>query len=613
MLLFRAKIAIFDDKIAIVSPMNIENFLQQKAAETVATLYGPADPAAIQIQKTRKEFEGDYTLVVFPLLKLSRKKPEDTATEIGEALVKNVPEIKGYNVIKGFLNLSLSNQFWGDRLAEVVADPDYGKAQPTGRTIMVEFSSPNTNKPLHLGHIRNNLLGYSVSQILEAAGNRVIKVNLVNDRGIHICKSMLAWQLFGNGETPASSGIKGDHLVGNYYVAFDKAYKAQIKELEAKGMSEEEAKKEAPIMQQAQAMLRKWEAKDPEVYNLWETMNGWVYEGFDKTYKELGISFDKIYYESQTYLLGKSLVEEGLEKGIFFRKEDNSVWIDLAADGLDQKLLLRGDGTSVYMTQDLGTALTRFKEENLDAMIYVVGNEQNYHFQVLKLILSKLGYQWADQITHLSYGMVELPEGKMKSREGTVVDADDLIDEMVATAREMSQELGKLDGLSEEEIAAICHMVGLGALKYFILKVDPRKTMLFDPRESIDFNGNTGPFIQYTHARIKSVLRKAAAQGIAPADKIDGSLLVPEEVALVGQLTDYPAIVAAAAENFAPSIIANYAYELAKGYNSYYHDFPVIRESDPAKQALRLTLAATVARTLASAMALLGINVPERM
>lgn len=613
MLLFRAKIAIFDDKIAIVSPMNIENFLQQKAAETVAALYGPADPAAIQIQKTRKEFEGDYTLVVFPLLKLSRKKPEDTATEIGESLVKNVPEIKGYNVIKGFLNLSLSNQFWGDRLAEVVADPDYGKAQPTGRTIMVEYSSPNTNKPLHLGHIRNNLLGYSVSQILEAAGNRVIKVNLVNDRGIHICKSMLAWQLFGNGETPASSGIKGDHLVGNYYVAFDKAYKAQIKELEAKGMSEEEAKKEAPIMQQAQAMLRKWEAKDPEVYNLWETMNGWVYEGFDKTYKELGISFDKIYYESQTYLLGKSLVEEGLEKGIFFRKEDNSVWIDLAADGLDQKLLLRGDGTSVYMTQDLGTALTRFKEENLDAMIYVVGNEQNYHFQVLKLILSKLGYQWADQITHLSYGMVELPEGKMKSREGTVVDADDLIDEMAATAREMSQELGKLDGLSEEEIAAICHMVGLGALKYFILKVDPRKTMLFDPRESIDFNGNTGPFIQYTHARIKSVLRKAAAQGIAPADKIDDSLLVPEEVALIGQLTDYPAIVAAAAENFAPSIIANYAYELAKGYNSYYHDFPVIRESDPAKQALRLTLAATVARTLASAMALLGINVPERM
>ena len=614
MLLFRAKIAIFDDKIAIVSPMNIENFLQQKAAETVAALYGPADPAAIQIQKTRKEFEGDYTLVVFPLLKLSRKKPEDTATEIGEALVKNVPEIKGYNVIKGFLNLSLSNQFWGDRLAEVVANPDYGKAQPTGRTIMVEYSSPNTNKPLHLGHIRNNLLGYSVSQILEAAGNRVIKVNLVNDRGIHICKSMLAWQLFGNGETPASSGIKGDHLVGNYYVAFDKAYKAQIKELEAKGMSEEEAKKEAPIMQQAQAMLRKWEAKDPEVYNLWETMNGWVYEGFDKTYKELGISFDKIYYESQTYLLGKSLVEEGLEKGIFFRKEDNSVWIDLAADGLDQKLLLRGDGTSVYMTQDLGTALTRFKEENLDAMIYVVGNEQNYHFQVLKLILSKLGYQWADQITHLSYGMVELPEGKMKSREGTVVDADDLIDEMVRTAREMSQELGKFDDMSEQETALISRTVGLGALKYFILKVDPRKTMLFDPRESIDFNGNTGPFIQYTYARIRSVLRKAAERGIAPAERLhDGIVLSPDEISLVKALADYPATVIQAAENFSPAVIANYLYELSKQYNGYYHDIPILRESDPTVQAVRLRLSQTVAEVIASGAGLLGINVPERM
>ena len=495
---FRAKIAIFDDKIATVSPMNIENFLQQQAADTIAALYGPADPAAVQIQKTRKEFEGDYTLVVFPLLKLSRKKPEETATEIGEALVKNVPEIKGYNVIKGFLNLSLSNAFWGERLAEVVADADFGKGSPTGKTVMVEYSSPNTNKPLHLGHIRNNLLGYSVAQILSEAGNKVIKANLVNDRGIHICKSMLAWQLFGNGETPASSGMKGDHLVGKYYVAFDKAYKQQIKELTAKGISEDDAKKEAPIMQQAQEMLRKWEAKDPEVYKLWETMNGWVYEGFDKTYEAMGVDFDKVYYESQTYLLGKSLVEEGLAKGVFFRKEDNSVWIDLAEDGLDQKLLLRGDGTSVYMTQDLGTAFTRFKEERLDAMIYVVGNEQNYHFQVLKLILGKLGYPWADQITHLSYGMVELPEGKMKSREGTVVDADDLIGEMVSTAREMSQELGKLDGLSEREISDICHMVGLGALKYFILKVDPRKTMLFDPRESIDFNGNTGPFIQYT-------------------------------------------------------------------------------------------------------------------
>ena len=559
---FRAKIAIFDDKIATVSPMNIENFLQQQAADTIAALYGPADPAAVQIQKTRKEFEGDYTLVVFPLLKLSHKKPEETATEIGEALVKNVPEIKGYNVIKGFLNLSLSNAFWGERLAEVVADADFGKGSPTGKTVMVEYSSPNTNKPLHLGHIRNNLLGYSVAQILSEAGNKVIKANLVNDRGIHICKSMLAWQLFGNGETPASSGMKGDHLVGKYYVAFDKAYKQQIKELTAKGISEDDAKKEAPIMQQAQEMLRKWEAKDPEVYKLWETMNGWVYEGFDKTYEAMGVDFDKVYYESQTYLLGKSLVEEGLAKGVFFRKEDNSVWIDLAEDGLDQKLLLRGDGTSVYMTQDLGTAFTRFKEERLDAMIYVVGNEQNYHFQVLKLILGKLGYPWADQITHLSYGMVELPEGKMKSREGTVVDADDLIGEMVSTAREMSQELGKLDGLSEREISDICHMVGLGALKYFILKVDPRKTMLFDPRESIDFNGNTGPFIQYTHARIKSVLRKAAAQGIAPAGQVDGSLLVPEEVALIGMLTDYPA---------------------------------------------------TVARTLSASMRLLGIGVPERM
>ena len=614
MLLFRAKIAIFDDKIAIVSPMNIENFLQQKAAETVAALYGPADPAAIQIQKTRKEFEGDYTLVVFPLLKLSRKKPEDTATEIGEALVKNVPEIKGYNVIKGFLNLSLSNQFWGDRLAEVVADPDYGKAQPTGRTIMVEYSSPNTNKPLHLGHIRNNLLGYSVSQILEAAGNRVIKVNLVNDRGIHICKSMLAWQLFGNGETPASSGIKGDHLVGNYYVAFDKAYKAQIKELEAKGMSEEEAKKEAPIMQQAQAMLRKWEAKDPEVYNLWETMNGWVYEGFDKTYKELGISFDKIYYESQTYLLGKSLVEEGLEKGIFFRKEDNSVWIDLAADGLDQKLLLRGDGTSVYMTQDLGTALTRFKEENLDAMIYVVGNEQNYHFQVLKLILSKLGYQWADQITHLSYGMVELPEGKMKSREGTVVDADDLMEEMVGTAREISQELGKVDEMTPEEAENIAHMVGLGSLKYFILKVDPRKNMTFNPKESIDFNGNTGPFIQYTYARIRSVLRKAAEQGIVLPEQLPTTTTISEkEENLIQMIADYASVVREAGKEYSPALIANYTYDLVKEYNQFYHDFSILREENEEVKEFRLVLSANVAKIVKSAMSLLGIEVPERM
>ena len=609
---FRAKIAIFDDKIATVSPMNIENFLQQQAADTIAALYGPADPAAVQIQKTRKEFEGDYTLVVFPLLKLSRKKPEETATEIGEALVKNVPEIKGYNVIKGFLNLSMSNAFWGERLAEVVADADFGKGSPTGKTVMVEYSSPNTNKPLHLGHIRNNLLGYSVAQILSEAGNKVIKANLVNDRGIHICKSMLAWQLFGNGETPASSGMKGDHLVGKYYVAFDKAYKQQIKELTAKGISEDDAKKEAPIMQQAQEMLRKWEAKDPEVYKLWETMNGWVYEGFDKTYEAMGVDFDKVYYESQTYLLGKSLVEEGLAKGVFFRKEDNSVWIDLAEDGLDQKLLLRGDGTSVYMTQDLGTAFTRFKEERLDAMIYVVGNEQNYHFQVLKLILGKLGYPWADQITHLSYGMVELPEGKMKSREATVVDADDLIGEMVSTAREMSQELGKLDGLSEREISDICHMVGLGALKYFILKVDPRKTMLFDPRESIDFNGNTGPFIQYTHARICSILRKADEAGI-DYKSYDCTELLPEEGALIKSMADFPNVVKAAGESFSPSLIAAYAYDLAKTFNGYYHDHSILREEDGQKRRMRLMLAAEVARIIRRAMALLGIEVPQRM
>ena len=452
-----------------------------------------------------------------------------------------------------------------------------------------------------------------MARILEAGGNKVLKVNLVNDRGIHICKSMLAWRKFGGGETPASSGMKGDHLVGKYYVAFDKAYKAEVKELTAGGMDEETAKREAPIMKEAQAMLRKWEAKDPEIYGLWQTMNGWVYEGFDKTYEAMGVSFDKVYYESNTYLLGKSIVEEGLDKGVFFRKEDGSVWCDLTADGLDQKLLLRGDGTSVYMTQDLGTAYTRFKEERLDDMIYVVGNEQNYHFQVLKLILGKLGYGWADHITHLSYGMVELPEGKMKSREGTVVDADDLIDEMVRTAYDMSQELGKLDDATPDEAMRISRMVGLGALKYFILKVDPRKTMLFDPRESIDFNGNTGPFIQYTHARIKSVLRKAAERGIVPASELHSSALSTEEVGLIKMLADYPGAVAQAGATFSPSVIANYAYELAKAYNSYYHDFPILREADAQKQTMRLTLSETVARVIASAMALLGIGVPQRM
>ena len=589
--------------------MNIENFLSDAAARSVEALYGPVG-APLQIQKTRREFEGDFTLVVFPLLRASRKSPEATAAEIGEYMTANIPEIASFNVVKGFLNLSLAASFWSARFAEIAADEHYGEAAPTGRTVMIEYSSPNTNKPLHLGHIRNNLLGYSVAQILAANGHRVIKANLVNDRGIHICKSMLAWKLYGGGETPSSSGMKGDHLVGKYYVEFDKHYKAQIKELTAQGMSEEEAKKQAPIMREAQEMLRRWEAKDPEVYALWETMNGWVYEGFDVTYKALGVDFDKVYYESQTYLLGKSLVEEGLRKGVFYRRDDNSVWIDLTADGLDEKLLLRGDGTSVYMTQDLGTAYRRFEDNRLDDMIYVVGNEQNYHFQVLKLVLKKLGYaEWSDHITHLSYGMVELPEGKMKSREGTVVDADDLIADMIGTAREMSAELGKLDGCTEEEAEAVSAMVGLGALKYFILKVDPKKTMLFDPRESIDFNGNTGPFIQYTHA---SILRKAAEAGIGFEGAADAALL-PEEVELVKTLTEYPATVRAAGDNFAPSIVGAYVYELAKQFNGYYHDHSILREEDEAVRRMRLQLAAQVARVIRSGMKLLGIDVPERM
>ena len=590
--------------------VNIEVFIADVVKRATEELYGVSDN--IQIQKTRKEFEGDYTVVVFPLLRASKKSPEATATELGEKIVASTPEIKAFNVIKGFLNLSIDTSFWAARFKEIIETENYGMAPASGRTIMIEYSSPNTNKPLHLGHIRNNLLGYSVATILKANGHNVIKVNLVNDRGIHICKSMLAWQLYGNGETPASSGMKGDHLVGKYYVEFDKHYKAQIKELMAEGKSEEEAKKQAPIMLQAQEMLRKWEAKDPEIYSLWETMNGWVYEGFDVTYKAMGVDFDKVYYESQTYLLGKSLVEDGLNKGVFFRKEDNSVWIDLEADGLDQKLLLRGDGTSVYMTQDLGTALSRFEENKLDDMIYVVGNEQNYHFQVLKLVLKKLGYEWSDNIFHLSYGMVELPEGKMKSREGTVVDADDLIADMIGTAREMSDELGKLDGASEEEAHAISEMVGLGALKYFILKVDPKKTMLFDPRESIDFNGNTGPFIQYTHARIRSIMRKAEEAGISAESYMEAALL-PEEVELIKLLADYPAVVRTAGEQFAPSVIAAYAYDLAKQFNGYYHDHSILKEENEAVRSLRLKLAAEVARTIRSAMSLLGINVPERM
>ena len=592
--------------------MNTETFIAQIAAASIEALYGAVEASQIQIQKTRKEFEGDYTLVTFPLLKLSRKAPEATANEIGEHIVANNPTISSFNVIKGFLNLSIAPAYWAERFAEEVADENYGQAESSGRTIMIEYSSPNTNKPLHLGHIRNNLLGYSVAQILKANGHNVIKVNLVNDRGIHICKSMLAWQLYGGGETPQSSGMKGDHLVGKYYVEFDKHYKAEVKELVAGGMSEEEAKKKAPIMLAAQEMLRKWEAKDEEVYSLWQTMNGWVYEGFDVTYKALGVDFDKVYYESQTYLLGKSLVQDGLDKGVFFRKEDNSVWIDLESDGLDQKLLLRGDGTSVYMTQDLGTALSRFEENKLDDMIYVVGNEQNYHFQVLKLVLKKLGYEWSDNIYHLSYGMVELPEGKMKSREGTVVDADDLIADMVDTAREMSEELGKLDGCTKEEADAVCSMVGLGALKYFILKVDPKKTMLFDPRESIDFNGNTGPFIQYTHARICSILRKAEEAGIDYKNATIGELL-PAEIELIKSLGEFPAVVASAGENFAPSAIAAYAYDLAKSFNGYYHDHSILREENVEIRQMRVKLAAEVARVINRAMKLLGIDVPQRM
>jgi arginyl-tRNA synthetase len=587
--------------------MNIEQKISRAAARAVASLYGVTDTAAVQIQKTRKEFTGDYTLVVFPLLKASRKSPDATATEIGEYLAANDPDIEGFNVIKGFLNISLKPAFWAARFAEIAADPAFGRGAPTGRNVMVEYSSPNTNKPLHLGHIRNNLLGWSVAEILRECGHTVLKANLVNDRGIHICKSMLAWQRFGQGETPESSGLKGDHLVGKYYVRFN-----------------DELKKDPSLTDDAQAMLRQWETEalaataDPSapkggIYSLWETMNGWVYDGFEKTYRRIGVDFDRMYYESQTYLLGKALVEEGLAKGVFYRRDDGSVWCDLTADGLDEKLLLRSDGTSVYMTQDLGTAYRRFEDENLDGLIYVVGNEQNYHFQVLKLLLAKLGYQsWADAIYHLSYGMVELPEGKMKSREGTVVDADDLIEGMVETAREMSQELGKLDGLSAEESAAIAETVGLGALKYFILKVDPRKTMLFDPRESIDFNGNTGPFVQYTHARIRSVLRKAAENGYGEVESAPGSYL-QEELEIIKMLSDYPAVVAAAGENYSPSLVASYTYDLAKLYNSYYHDHSILREADPSVRAFRLRLSETVAGVIKRAMRLLGITVPERM
>ena len=601
--------------------MNAENTVKECCERAVAALYGADAVPELQVAKTRKEFQGDYTLVTFPLLKLSRKSPEETAREIGGWVREHCAETVGdFNVIKGFLNLSLTPQFWGGCLGMLVQSPNYGFVCDAGKTVMVEYSSPNTNKPLHLGHIRNNLLGYSVARILEANGCNVLKVNLVNDRGIHICKSMLAWLRFGGGETPESSGMKGDHLVGKYYVAFDQAYKAEIKELVAGGMDEETAKREAPIMREAQEMLRRWEAKDPEIYGLWERMNGWVYEGFDQTYRAMGVSFDKVYYESNTYLLGKELVRKGLDAGVFFRKEDGSVWADLTGDGLDQKLLLRGDGTSVYMTQDLGTAVQRHEEYGFDDMIYVVGNEQNYHFQVLKLILKKLGDAWSDGIFHLSYGMVELPEGKMKSREGTVVDADDLIAEMVDTARGVAVEAGKLDGLSEEEVAEISRMVGLGALKYFILKVDPKKTMLFDPRESIDFNGNTGPFIQYTYARIKSLERRAAEGSSDPSaaalstEAVAGRMPEPKEIELIKHLMDFAAVVRQAGAEFSPSVVAAYAYDLAKEFNQYYHDYPILKADVPAvDRTFRLALAALVADTLGRAMGLLGIEMPQRM
>lgn len=596
--------------------MNLESSIQSIVKDAVSELYAlELEATQIQIQKTRKEFEGDLTVVTFPFVKAAKKSPEATGQEIGEYLQENNGLITGFNVIKGFLNLSISKNYWLQLLNKIRSADNFGfNMDGDGEIMMVEYSSPNTNKPLHLGHIRNNLLGYSIAQIQRANGWKVVKTNIVNDRGIHICKSMLAWKLFGNGETPESSGLKGDHLVGKYYVEFDKAYKAEIKELIAQGMSEDDAKKSAPLIQQAQQMLVAWENHDPEVYGLWEMMNGWVYAGFDETYKQLGVDFDKIYYESQTYLDGKAKVEEGLDKGVFYKREDGSVWADLTADGLDEKLLLRADGTSVYMTQDIGTAALRYSEYDIKKMVYVVGNEQNYHFQVLALLLDKLGFAWGKDLVHFSYGMVELPEGKMKSREGTVVDADDLMEEMIDTARETARELGKLDQSSEEEIEEIARMVGLGALKYFMLKVDPKKNMTFNPKESIDFNGNTGPFIQYTHARIKSVLRKAAEQGIITGVPVTENLpLSDKESNLVQLLSAFPTIVREAGQEFSPAVIANYVYELVKEYNQFYHDFSILREENPELKYFRLVLSAAVADVIRKGMDLLGIDVPERM
>ena len=594
--------------------MSPDKFIVEKAKSAVAALFSADLPdSSFQVQVTRKEFEGDYTLVVFPLLKTSKLSPEATGQAIGEWLKANTDQIAGYNTVKGFLNLSFSNSYWSGLFSSIASDSNFGQLPSTGKTIMVEFSSPNTNKPLHLGHIRNNLLGWSVSKLLEANGHKVMKVNLVNDRGIHICKSMLAWLKTGNGETPESSGKKGDHLVGDCYVAFNNIYKKEVDELTAGGMSKEDAEKNAPSMKEAQEMLLKWEQGDPEVVGLWKKMNSWVYDGFAKTYADLGISFDRTYYESQTYLLGKALVQKGLDMGIFEREADGSVWCDLTADGLDRKLLLRGDGTSVYITQDLGTAEQRFSEYSLDEHIYVVGNEQNYHFQVLKLILKKLGFAWADSIYHLSYGMVELPEGKMKSREGTVVDADDLLEKMYNTAKETSMELGKIDNMEPAEQDELFRTLSLGALKYFIIKVDPKKTMLFDPKESIDFNGNTGPFIQYTHARIKSILRKASEKGISASEVPSGVELSPKEVRLIKLLDMYPGKVAEGGLAHSPAVIANYAYDLAKEFNQYYHDTPVLKEENQNLLQCRLVLLSCVAKVLVKAMDILGIKLPERM
>ena len=605
--------------------MKIEDKLVASVINGLKALYGQEVPEKmVQMQKTKKEFEGHLTLVVFPFLKMSRKGPEQTAQEIGEYLKANEPAVAAFNVIKGFLNLTIASATWIELLNEIQADEQYGLVQVTDASplVMIEYSSPNTNKPLHLGHVRNNLLGNALANIVAANGNKVVKTNIVNDRGIHICKSMLAWKKYGNGETPETSGKKGDHLVGDYYVSFDKHYKAEVKELMAKftaqGMSDDEAKAkaeaESPLMQEAREMLVKWEAGDSEIRGLWEMMNNWVYAGFDETYKKMGVSFDKIYYESNTYLEGKEKVMEGLEKGFFYKKEDGSVWADLTAEGLDHKLLLRGDGTSVYMTQDIGTAKLRFADYPINKMIYVVGNEQNYHFQVLSILLDKLGFEWGKSLVHFSYGMVELPEGKMKSREGTVVDADDLMEEMIATAKETSQELGKLDGLTQEEADDIARIVGLGALKYFILKVDARKNMTFNPKESIDFNGNTGPFIQYTYARIQSVLRKAAESGIVIPEQIPAGIELSEkEEGLIQMVADFAAVVKQAGEDYSPSIIANYTYDLVKEYNQFYHDYSILREENEAVKVFRIALSANVAKVVRLGMNLLGIEVPSRM